>query len=77
MVETLNIGGRGIYVLVDLLNSQAESVFPKPLCTDFTPNLGLFFLFTTLYHFEELLIVIFFKRKTISKEQGFNIEDWS
>ena len=41
MVETLNIKGRGIDVLVDLLNSQAESVFPKPLCIDFTSNLGL------------------------------------
>ena len=51
-------------VVVDLLNSQIKGVFPKALCIDFTPNLGLPFLFTTLYHVEELLTVIFFKKKT-------------
>ena len=46
-------------MVVDLLNSQIKGVFPKALCTDISPDLGLPFLFTILYHFEELLTEIF------------------
>ena len=55
LVFEVNIGNRGIDVLVYLLNSQAKSVFSKPLCTDFTPKLGLLLPCTVLYHSEDLL----------------------
>ena len=68
MVETLNIRGRGIEVLVDLLTSQEKVSFTKHCALILQSNLSLPFLETILYHVEDLLTEIF-KSKQHSEGQ--------